>query len=99
MALTLMMLLLSTLVVKPVHVAFAHHDDRCYNHAANSATLSHKDCDICQFVFSHYTPQQAGDFKPFVFRPYITLGDRVCSFNSIQTASYVSLRAPPTLLS
>ncbi|MFT4170490.1 MAG: hypothetical protein QM653_15330 [Dysgonomonas sp.] len=97
-ALSLIVLVLSTWLIKPVHVAFAHHDDHgCYTGTSQSSNLSHKDCDICQFVFSNYIPQQSGDFKPFVHRPYTILGENREVYHTINLIRFFSLRAPPAV--
>lgn len=86
---------MSTLLVKPVHVVLAHHDHGCYTDNRNTS-LSHKDCDICQFVFSNYIPQQNGNFTPYVYRPYITLAEYAEAYHTTQSIRFFSLRAPPT---
>lgn len=90
-----MLLLLSTLLIKPVHVAIVHHDYSCYHDDSRNSSLSHKDCDICQFVFSNYIPQQAGNFTPFIHRPFITLAERAEVYHTTQSIRFFSLRAPP----
>jgi hypothetical protein len=84
------MLLVSSLLAKPLHVFF--HDE---HHAACHSETGHEDCAICQFTFSIFTAKSVFTVeKPVVFLLEI-ITEQEIFFIPQKQFSFISLRAPP----
>jgi len=100
-ALLLLVVFVSSLLIKPVHILLAHHDlseGVCTNEIGQTITIDHyNDCPICEFEFCTFIPQKqiAVPQVIVIVSKEQTLRTVACfANNSIQL---FHLRAPPAL--
>lgn len=95
-----MILLINSLVIKPIHNSFVHHDYSESQHSHNNKSIhgenfSHKECDVCNFLLALYIPQQISEFKAVCNSRYLLIDDFYKEIRHNKTFSATSPRGPP----
>ncbi|MDD4969425.1 MAG: hypothetical protein PHT07_08350 [Paludibacter sp.] len=98
-ALFLSAMLVGSILIKPVHVLFVHHDrtEILHDHASHKAvsTLHNDDCAICDFEFCSFIPQKQVIVPQVNVFSFKELAFRTVACFVANSSNDFQLRAPP----
>lgn len=98
LALSLFILMLMVLSIKPFHIFFVHHEVVIeHNSETKYANPTEQECPICDFEFFVYTAQTEQVLPPVIFFPVQQEGLIKTSKAYLVPFSSLLLRAPPVV--
>ena len=99
LALLLTAVLVSSLLIKPAHILFVHHDRSEATHTGHSlsnvSTYQDHDCSICDFEFCSFIPQKQVIVPQVTMFSLNELASRTVACFVCNSSHNFQLRAPP----